>query len=122
MGPAGDDADDDATADADTGHDRTGEASTPGGTPLDDGTVFTYTHAWSGPVDDVTWTGNGNHAVTIDLSATSPAGSIQASLLHLLINACGGSQINPCGTWFGPAKWQGGPIGVTYSDLRLTLD
>ena len=101
--------------------DCTGEARTASFWLTSDDTVFTLSHAWDGPLDQLTFVGAGTVNKTIDLTATAPGGAIAASQLYLLINACGGSDANPCGPWDGPADLKGGPIGVTYSDLTLEL-
>jgi hypothetical protein len=101
--------------------DCTGEDRTTSFWLSSDDTVFTLSHEWDGPIDDLAFAGNGTVEKTVDLGATSPDGLIQADQLYLMINACGGSNANPCGPWSGPADLKGGPIGVTYSDLTLEL-
>ena len=99
----------------------TGERRTPPSWLSASGTVYQLRHVWAGAVDDVTFSGNGVVDETIDLRRTSPMGSIRADQLYLTINACGGSTANTCGPWDGPPEVKGGPIGVTYSALRLDL-
>ena len=102
-------------------HDCTGETRTPSFWLSSDGTVYTFTHEWDGPVDRVGFSGTATVSRTIDLSSTSPAGEISAPQLYLMINACGGSSVNTCGPWDGPSTLKGGPIGVTYSALTLEI-
>jgi hypothetical protein len=102
-------------------HDCTGETRTPSFWLRDDGTVYTFTHEWDGPVDRVRFAGAATVSRTIDLSSTSPSGVIGGSQLTLMINACGGSTANTCGPWGGPSTLKGGPVGVTFSSLTLEL-
>jgi hypothetical protein len=102
-------------------HDCTGETRTPSFWLRDDGTVYTLTHEWDGPVDRVAFSGTATVNRTVDLSGTSPGGEIAAGQLYLMINACGSSSANTCGPWGGPSTLKGGPVGVTYSALTLEL-
>ncbi len=79
---------------------------------------FTLDHAWDGSVDVISFTPGGGNK-TLDLTATAPNGSISAPQLILTLNPCGGSKSNACGLWDGSVH--GGPLGVTYSKLRLEL-
>ncbi len=79
---------------------------------------FTSDQTWDGPKDALSFTPGGG-AKQIDLSATSPSGAISGKNLVLSINACGGSKSNACGLWDGATH--GGPLGITYSMVRLEL-
>ena len=57
---------------------------------------------------------------TMDLTATSPAGTLYEDRLILAINNCGGSSQVICGSWDEAAN-RGGPLGVTYSNVVLEI-
>ena len=97
----------------------TGEARSTGNF-IDGTSAFTYTHDWNGPVDHVTWQSpSKTENKTIDLSSTSPSGAIKVNQMYFHINACAGTQWDMCGWWEGPLS--GGPVGVTYSDVRIVI-
>jgi hypothetical protein len=102
-------------------HNCTGETKTTSYWLTSDGATYTITQEWDGAVDQVRFEGNGIVNRVIDLSVTSPDGSISANQMYLMLNPCGSSKINTCGPWGGPNGLKGGPLGVTYSHLELEI-
>ena len=99
----------------------TGEAGTSPGWITGDDTVFSIRHDWAGCADALTFTGRGTTTRPVNLCATSAAGVIDADALFLLVNACGGSDVDACGAWDGPAEMRGGPVGITYVSAGIEI-
>jgi hypothetical protein len=98
----------------------TAEVATPKGWIRNASDVYSIEQAWEANADSVTFFGNGAKTVkSMDLSATSPGGTIGADQMYLMLNACGGSRNNWCGYYDGPVR--GGPLGVMYSRCRLEI-
>ena len=102
-------------------HNCTAESKTPNFWLQQTGVTYTVTQSWSGPVDNVSFSGGNTVNRVMDLTATAGAGVLSEPQMYLMINACGGSTANACGPWDGPAALKGGPIGVTYANVSLEI-
>ncbi len=90
-----------------------------GGNFISGAAKVTWTFEWSGTAVWVTFQSNSTVNKKMDLGATS-MGVLSEDSLILSINTCGGSGSLLCGSWDEPNN-RGGPIGVTYSDVKLEI-